>query len=271
MWGTLLYDADKAVGMRHFLITDIEGVAGIDAFERTRTDDETQKAPAMDQLAREVNACIEGIRAADSDATIDVWDGHGSGGLRENEVDGATYLCEGQPYYDLSGFDSLLFVGQHAMAGTAFAPLRHTYSSTNVDYYKLNGTFIGEFGCRALVAGMQDVPTIFLAGDDKACHEAEIFVPEIETVATKFGKGEQAAKHKDRDAVLEEIRAGATRAVERLTTIPPLTDFEPPYELVMRFYNPVADDQTEPDNVELIDEHAIRMHGESIQDFQGTL
>ena len=28
--------------MRHFILTDLEGVAGIDSFEHTRTDDEEQ-------------------------------------------------------------------------------------------------------------------------------------------------------------------------------------------------------------------------------------
>jgi D-amino peptidase len=39
------------------------------------------------------------------------------------------------------------------MAGTRHAPLCHTYSSTSVAYYRSNGTFVGEFGCRSLVAG----------------------------------------------------------------------------------------------------------------------
>lgn len=251
--------------MRHFVITDIEGVAGIDSFRHTRTDDPEQKAPAMDQLGREVNACVEGIRSVDSEAEIDVWDGHGTGGLREDDLEGATYLGDGNPYFDLTGADAVYFVGQHAMAGTAFAPLRHTYSSTAVDYYKLNGTFVGEFGCRALIAGRQGVPTVLLAGDDKACHEAEVFVPEIETVATKEGRGEEAADHRDQDAAVKAVREGAARATERIDAIPPLTGIEPPFELVVRYYDPVAPSRTTGKNVERVDDRTIRIRGDTLE------
>ena len=246
---------------RFFVLTDLEGVAGIDSFEHTRTSDDEQKAPAMDQLAREVNACVAGIREVYPDATVDVWDGHGSGGLREADVDGANYLREGRPYNDLD-HDALLVVGQHAMAGTVNAPLRHTYSSTSVAYYKLNGTFVGEFGCRAFLAGLQGVPTVLLTGDDKACREAEQCVPEIETVAVKEGRGEEAAVHVDQSVAPEMVRAGAANAVERLDEIEPFDPFEPPYELERRYYDPVPDERTAHEDVRRVDEYTIRETGE---------
>lgn len=255
-----------------FVLTDIEGVAGVDSFETTRTRDEAVKAPAMDQLAREVEAAIDGIRAVHPDAEVDVWDGHGSGGLREADVEetGATYLDEGRPYFELD-HDAMLFVGQHAMAGTAFAPLRHTYSSRSVAYYKLNGTYVGEFGARALVAGRQGVPTVFLSGDDKACHEAEIFVPEIETVAVKEGTGEESARHLPQSEAVERIREGVARALERADgdEIPPLTGIEPPYELELRYYDPVDDDRVADLGGERVDERTVRVTGEDVADPEG--
>ena len=224
------------------MLTDIEGVAGIDSFERTRTTDEELKGPAMYQLAREVEACVEGIRAAVPDADVDVWDGHGTGGLREADVTDARYLDDGTPYFDLDGYDAVLFVGQHAMAGTVQAPLAHTYSSINVAYYRLNGTFVGEFGARALVAGDQGVPTVYLAGDDKAALEAEMFVPEIETTTTKRGRRLEAADHRTPDEACERIRRDAERAVARADEIPPFDAFEPPYRLEIRYYEPISDD-----------------------------
>lgn len=226
--------------MNYFVITDIEGVAGIDSFTSTRSTDRAEKAPAMDQLAHEVNACIDGIRSVEPQADITVWDGHGSGGLRENDVTSATYLDTERPYYHLQDYDAVLFVGQHAMAGTVDAPLRHTYSSRTISHYRLNGTFIGEFGCRALIAGRQSVPTIFLSGDDKATHEAQMFVPEIETVSVKRGMGEEAAIHKDPDVACEAIRSGAATAVKRIDQIPPYDNIQPPYELEIRYTEPMA-------------------------------
>jgi D-amino peptidase len=254
--------------MRFFVLTDIEGVAGIDSFERTRSTDDEQKAPAMDQLGREVNACVAGIREVYPDADVDVWDGHGTGGLREGDVEDATYLGEGRPYFDLDGYDAMLFVGQHAMAGTVDAPLRHTYSSRNIAYYRLNGTFVGEFGCRALVAGRQDVPTIFLSGDDKACHEAEMFVPDIETTQVKRGTGEESAIHMDQDEACDAVREGATRAVERVDEIPPYTGLEPPYELEVRYYDPTSESEgywdEDATHVERVDERTVRFTGDDV-------
>lgn len=224
--------------MQLLVITDLEGVTGVDSFRQTRTGREERKGAAMDQLAREVNACIEGIHSRVPEATVDVWDGHGSGGLREADLEGGRYLGEGRPYFHLDGYDAVLFVGQHAMAGTPDGPLCHTYSSLAVDYYKLNGTFVGEFACRALLAGRQGVPTVFLAGDDKATLEAQQFVPEIGTAATKYGTGRESARHRDRGAVHEAIRRGAADAIDRLGEISPYTGIEPPYSLEIRYYEP---------------------------------
>lgn len=242
--------------MRLLVITDLEGVAGVDSFFETRTGREERKGPAMDRLASEVNACIEGIRSRAPEARIDVWDGHGSGGLRESDLKGGRYLGDGRPYFHLVGehresgeggdgnevgeedYDGVLFVGQHAMAGTPDAPLCHTYSSLAVDYYKLNGTFVGEFACRALLAGRQGVPTVFLAGDDKATLEARQFVPGIETVATKYGTGPESARHRDPGEVEEAIRQGAASAIDRLNEIEPYDRIGPPYTLEIRYYEP---------------------------------
>ncbi|MDL5360472.1 M55 family metallopeptidase [Halalkalicoccus sp. NIPERK01] len=224
--------------MHVLVITDLEGPVGVDSFRQTRTGRTDRKRAAMDHLAREVNAAIEGVRAVAPDAAVDVWDGHGSGGLREADLVGGRYLDGGRPYFHLHDCDAVLFVGQHAMAGTPNAPLCHTYSSLSVDYYKLNGVFVGEFACRALIAGRQGVPTVFLAGDDKATLEARQFVPEIETVVTKYGRGRESARHRDRDEVRAEIRDGVATAMDRVEEIPPYTGLEPPYTLEIRYLDP---------------------------------
>lgn len=224
--------------MQLLVITDLEGVTGVDSFSQTRTGREERKGPAMDQLAREVNACIAGVRAVEPEATVDVWDGHGSGGLREADLVDGRYLEGGRPYFEMREYDAMAFVGQHAMAGSPEASLCHTYSSLAIDYYKLNGTFVGEFACRALIAGRQGVPTIFLSGDDKATLEARQFVPGIGTVATKRGSGRESAEHRDPEDVRAAIREEVAAAVDRMGEIPPYTGLEPPYTLEARYYEP---------------------------------
>ena len=68
--------------MHHLIRIDLEAVAGVDSFTRTRAGDAipSEKDAAMRRLAEEVNACIEGTRSVDPDGTISVRDQHGSGG-----------------------------------------------------------------------------------------------------------------------------------------------------------------------------------------------
>ncbi|GIP37842.1 hypothetical protein J31TS4_11220 [Paenibacillus sp. J31TS4] len=247
--------------MNYLILTDLERVAGIDSFRQTRTTDNEVKGPAMKQLAREVNACAQGIRQADPLAVVDVIDGHGSGGLFPEDLADSRYIrfkefrLESMPQYA-----ALLFVGQHAMAGTIDAPLCHTYSSLHVQYYRLNDVFIGEFGAFANWAGLHGVPTIFLAGDDKAALEAQLFVPPIETAVTKQGKGMEAAEHLEPDEACRLIRDGAARAVRRIAEIPPFARFQPPFVFEARYYEPLKPEtiRSRP-NARLLDERTYRI------------
>lgn len=128
------------------------------------------------------------------------------------------------------GADALYFVGQHAMAGTAEAPLCHTYSSLAVAEYRLNGRPVGEFGCRAALAGELGIPTVFLSGDDKAVAEALALVPDLVGVAAKEGLGIEAAVHLSHPESCRRLRAGASEAARRAPAVPPLR-LPPPYAL----------------------------------------
>ena len=160
--------------MKIYIMTDLEGPAMVSRWDQTRDyeDDPGRKRRAMRFLTREVNAAVDGIRETDPDAEVVVWDGHGSGGIDTTLFHrDAKLISRGpiQPPYHLDfSYDALFFVGQHAMAGTPQANLCHTYSSRTIEYYKINGQPVGEFGARALMAGTMDVPTVFISGDDKA-------------------------------------------------------------------------------------------------------
>ncbi|MFB9756007.1 M55 family metallopeptidase [Paenibacillus hodogayensis] len=250
-----------------FILTDLEGPAGVDSFTQTRPGDGYPERvdAAKKLLAREVNACIEGIRSVYPNARIDVWDGHGPGGLFAEDIVGGTYLREGHPYKKLEGYDALLFVGQHAMAGTYNAPLNHTYSSRSVAYYRLNGVLIGEFGARALVAGVQGVPVIFLSGDDKAALEALLFVPEIETAVVKRGLGIEAAEHLDGEEACHAVREGAAESVRRMAEIPPFTGIAAPYTLEIGYLTAVGQSMQGP-GVEWINDRTVRISRDDIRD-----
>lgn len=258
--------------MKFFILTDLEGVAGCDSFSQTRTTDLSLKRPAMRQLSLEVNACVDGIHMVYPDAEVVVWDGHGSGGLLPEELRNCRCITREQkgyrPYYELDGFAAMLFVGQHAMAGTVDAPLRHTYSSREIMYYRLNDTFIGEFGCRALVAGAQSVPTIFLSGDDKAVLEAKMFIPSIETVVTKEGQGVEQAIHLDSETACAYIREGAARAVRRMVQIPPYRGISAPYLFEARYLAAVNPDEArfQQKGLTFIDERTYQIKTNQLSD-----
>jgi D-amino peptidase len=247
--------------MNYLILTDLEGVAGVDSFRQTRTTDVAEKGGAMKQLAREVNACVEGINAVDSQAEVDVIDGHGTGGLFPEDLVGCSYIRYKDFRHErLPQYSALLYVGQHAMAGTIDAPLCHTYSSLRVQYYRLNDVYIGEFGAFANWAGLNGVPTIFLAGDDKAALEAQMFVPNIETAVTKFGKGIEAAEHLHPDEACRVIREGAARAMRRIAEIPPFAQFQPPFVFEARNYEPLDREMiANKPNMRIIDERTYRI------------
>lgn len=231
--------ATPAQGPRIYIITDLEGVAGVDRWEQTRVDG-PPKHEAMGWLTEEINAVVDGIIDAAPSAAVDVWDGHGNGGIvRERFTSKARYFREENSKKALAdgGYDAVFYVGQHAMAGTPLAPLAHTYSSRSIAYYRLNGVFVGEFGARTLLAGSRGIPVVFISGDDKAVLEARAWVPRIVGVAVKQGLGIEKADHLPREEALKRLRAGAAEAVRRIRDIPPVR-MDGPYRLEIRYLEP---------------------------------
>jgi D-amino peptidase len=231
--------------MKFYITTDLEGPALVSRFAQTRDyqDALELKREAMTLLTGEVNAAINGILDADPEAEIIVWDGHGNGGIDVMAFHRqAKLITRGPikpPYFLDSTFAAQLFVGQHAMANTPDAPLCHTYSSKTIDYYKLNGQFVGEFGARTIMAGTFGVPTIFISGDDKAVEEARALVPGIYGAVVKEGLGRELALHLSHKAACELIRKTAAEAVRHIGDIPPVR-VEPPYEQEIRVLEGVS-------------------------------
>ncbi len=225
--------------MKIYILTDLEGPCLVNRWEQTRVVEATPlKQQAMTRLTREVNATVDGILSVDAGAEVVVWDGHGSGGIDVLQFTPKAWLvAHGKgaraPYQLDESFDGLMFVGQHAMAGTAAAPLCHTYSSRTVEYYRLNGADIGEFGCRAAMAGLFGVPTIFISGDDKATAEARLLVPDIVCVDTKLGLGVELAQHRPVAAVEQDLFARAAEACRRRQDLAPYV-IDGPYHMESR-------------------------------------
>jgi D-amino peptidase len=229
----------KPNSMRIYIITDLEGAAMVSRFDQTR--DATPEATALARklLTAEVNAAVNGILDMQADADIIVWDGHGGGGIDITELHRAVRLIARgpiePPYFLDETFDGVFFVGQHAMAGTPNGNLCHTYSSKTVEYFKINGQLVGEFGARAIMAGTFGVPVIYISGDDKAVAEAKAMVPNICGAVVKWGLGVELALHLSPDKAQNIIRNMARMAIRNIRAIKPVK-VNPPYEQEIRVY-----------------------------------
>jgi len=252
--------------MKIHIITDLEGPAMINRFSQTRDVTEDDKEWAEWFLTGEVNACVDGILDFDPQAEVVVWDGHGGGGIDARRFHKhAKFIARGPiraPYYLDESFDGLMFVGQHAMMGER-GVLCHTYSSKSIQYYKINGIQMGEFGCRALMAGTMGVPTIFVAGDDAAVEEAQELVPEIVGAAVKQALARELALHLSHEAACDLIRSRAREACEKCEDIPPYY-FPGPYTQEIKVLEGVSIQGYLDGGWEFVDNRTIRKTAEDI-------
>ncbi len=232
--------------MKIYILTDLEGVAGVARWDQTGAD--TPGYPqAVRLMTEELRACVAGIQAVDCTADIWVWDAHGCGSVDfERFPRGARLLNNAQiaaPAFLDESFDALFFLGQHAKAGTRDGNLAHTYSSKSVEYYKINGIELGEFGCRAALAGSYGVPTVFVSGDDKMMDEARALIPKIYGAQVKVGLGPQVALHLAPEDARDLIRSVAAEATAHIADVPPYIIPGPPYEQEIKIWartDPVA-------------------------------
>jgi len=236
--------------MRIYIMTDLEGVAGVLDSKNWCFEEGRYYSKARELLTMEVNAAIEGFLAGGA-AEFLVADGHGPGAIDVNMLHPRAEFSRNWPSA-LTGFsltegkfDFAAWIGQHPMAGTVGGHLTHT-GNMGVVEQTVNGIPVGEFGDLVLTASELGIRTILGTGCEAFCREAQALVPGIETVAVKRGTQTTPGNHLPKDAYREHnkaaihihpeearrrIKAGAQRAVERaqkedfgLVELP-----EPPY------------------------------------------
>ena len=254
--------------MKIHIITDLEGPAMINRFTQTRDVTPEEKKRSEWFLTGEVNACVDGILDFDPQAEVIVWDGHGSGGIDEMRFHPkAKLIARGPiraPYYLDETFDGLMFVGQHAMMSSG-GVLCHTYSSKTIEYYKINGVELGEFGCRALMAGTMGVPTVFVAGDDKAVEEAKTLIPNIYGAAVKQALARELAIHLSHEAACALIRKTTAEACAHIGEIKPYY-VPPPYEQEIRVLEGVSIMGYLNEGAEMVDARTVKLRSTTICD-----
>lgn len=238
--------------MKLFLMTDLEGVAGVINGRDYLTHQGRYYETARRLLTQEINAAIDGFAQGGFNEFL-VCDGHGAGAVNVELLDARAKYQRGwgpkvYPFGMNDTFDACAFVGQHAKAGTPFSHLTHT-GWWNVRDEQINGLSVGEYGVIALCAGEFEIPVIFAAGEQALSDEAKALTPWVTTAAVLQGvcpdhgdalSGEDyenfhvGAVHMQPQASCELIRTKANEAAKRF--IANRSDFkpfklQPPYKL----------------------------------------
>lgn len=177
--------------MNLYIITDSEGISGVFSKEQIATNG-ANFSEGRALLTADVNACVDAAKAAGAEK-IYVRDGHGGSNMiiQDKLSPNADYYICGMTrdnlYPGIEDCDAVILLGYHAMAGTPGAVLEHTYMSAVVQNYWLDGVKIGEIGMNAVGVGRYGKPVIMVSGDDKACAEAQQFIPHAITCEVKKG------------------------------------------------------------------------------------
>lgn len=227
----------RVTSLKVFISIDMEGLAGV----VTNPD---VSSTGMDYqyfrgvMAGEANAAIDGAFRAGATEVL-VRDSHGNKeNLIPGDLDPRARLLRGLsigPKNMMEGVDetygAVVFVGYHAKAGTPGAILEHT-STGNVVDFSINGVSLPEGGYNAMVAGLYNVPVVFVAGDKAVVEQIRGLIGPIEGVAVKEEIGDASnglSPKKAQDA----IRAGVEAAVRARAKYKP---YKPsgPYNMVLK-------------------------------------
>jgi len=210
------------MGKQYLVNVDLEGIHGIVGEPyKTLTASFDYKDSAVNAV-KEINTVVKALFEKGAEKVV-VWDNHGgSENLDYSTIDpraeiisknterkfGRFWFSEG---YD---FDGLILLGYHAREGTFGGVLAHTFSSTSIQYYKLNGTPIGEIEYDSYIAGSYGFPTLLVASDDVALNQISDFLPDTKKVITKYGKNRNEAEFIDEDKYLDDLYKATLEAVD---------------------------------------------------------
>ena len=257
--------------MKVYLMTDLEGVAGVYTWEN-RADESLEnherRCRQRRWLAREVNAAADGFFVAGAHEVL-VNDGHGAGYTIDlDEIDPRIEIIHGRdrPFWlpHVEQCDVTGIVGAHAKAGTPDGCLCHTMSGS-VRGYWINAVSLGEMGLQALIAGHYGIPFVFCSGDHWACVEIATLCPGCVTVPVKRGLGLFAARTHPPEKARELIRTGAERALAAAQNIQPFT-LAAPLLFRCEMHDPVYDPEKPPPNARVVDAHTIEIRADDVLD-----
>lgn len=174
---------------------------------------------AREQAVLEVNAAADALFEAGVEV-VGLWDYHAAASnVDVNALDPRITLISTDPhkprlYFAEGNYDCVCYFGYHTMEGTLGGVLAHTMSSQSVQYYKINGRYVGEVDIDAYITAAVGIPSRFFAGGDLTCKQAKRAINEIVTVTTKKEISRNEAVFRDNDELLEDIRKTIVKAIQ---------------------------------------------------------
>lgn len=201
----------------------MEGISGICLVSQVMQDG-AKYQEGRRYMTWDINACIQGCINGGAEKIV-VRDIHSKcyNVIWEELDDRAEYyvgIPGSQRFAGIDGFDGLILLGYHAMAGCRHAILEHTSSTTWQNCW-INGEKAGEFALEASRAGEHGVPVIMTSGDDKLCAEAKALIEDVVTVQVKTGCHTEGGLLLPPGVAHQRIREGAREAVRKCGTIKP--------------------------------------------------
>ena len=268
---------------RVLIALDLEGVNNVvgEAYSGLYRQSDEWKI-AIKQAALEVNTAASALFDIGVEK-IGLWDNHGGGNnVDPEDIDSRIELISYDPHHERMSFargkyDCICYFGYHAMEGTLGGVLAHTMSSKDVQYYKLNGHYIGEIDMDAYIAAEQGMPSVFFAGGDIACEQAKRAVSNIATVVTKTELERNKALFRDNDELFVDIKNTIINAVKfevTLTTLSYPVIMEKSHKRVedaakylnrVKSFGIAADYLT--DDILVKDAHTVVSHVNNIEEF----
>lgn len=200
--------------MNVFILTDLEGIAGIDSIEQMDRKSDIFLS-SREKLTYSLNVAID---ACINNGAENVYflDGHGGGGnVIDDITDKRAKKCtinEWETLIKEGKIDCQIELGSHARAGTIGGFLDHTISSRSIFYIKVNGREFSEMALHSAFCSKFGVPVVAVTGDETACEQAKEYIPAIYTGAVKKATFRNNAQTYDNsDEILIETISNALK------------------------------------------------------------
>lgn len=196
-----------------FVCADIEGVSGY-VHPDQDTDD---RAAVRRAMTEDVNAVVDGVRAAAPDADVVVADSHGDKRtISPDSLRDGVSLVRGGPrplgmVDGARGADCSVLVGAHDKPGSG-GHIEHVFTGT-ITRIALDGVAVGEVELNALLLDHLGAPVALVSGDDVLAETVSERLPGAEYVTTKTARGTAAAVCRSPEAVQDDLRDAGEAAV----------------------------------------------------------